>query len=156
MNAVAEKKRHPLPPAYIARIRDAAKRALSGNEFRRKWADSEWCSPMMTMQLCEEIARLNVEMEELRSDDAWSGDLSKAPTEAYEFFLVRPKGLHPSHGKMFHPTIVQRIDGEFYTATNEFDPIYFGQNEADDHPLKTMLEWRPFPADWLVPSRRRV
>lgn len=82
----------------------------------------------------------------------WSSDFGAAPTEAYEFFLVRPKGLHPATGMVWHPTIVQRIDGQLYTSTNELEPVYFGQNEADDHPLKTALEWRHFPADWLTPS----
>lgn len=83
---------------------------------------------------------------------AWSTDFTNAPSEPYEFFLVRPKGRHLSRGRVFHPSIVQRIDGKFYTSTNEFEPLYFGQDEADDHPLKTTLEWRHFPADWLVPS----
>ena len=88
----------------------------------------------------------------LRSSEKWRTDFENAPTEAYEFFLVRPKGVHPASGKAFHPTIVQRIDGKFYTSTNELEPIYFGQNESDDHPLKTTLEWRHFPADLLAPS----
>lgn len=151
---MTDQKRHPLPPAYIARIREGAKKALSRNELRRNWADSEFSSPVMTMQLCAEIARLNIELERANEADAWSTDLSQAPTEPYEFFLVRPKGLHPARGMVFHPTIVQRIDGKFYTAENELEPIYFGQDEADDHPLKATLEWRHFPADWLVPSGR--
>jgi hypothetical protein len=83
----------------------------------------------------------------------WNADFTNAPSEAYEFFLVRPKGIHPGNGKPFHPTIVQRIDGDLYTSDNELDPIYFGQNEADDHPLKTALEWKPLPADWSAVTR---
>lgn len=82
----------------------------------------------------------------------WRTDLENAPSEAYEFFLVRPQGTHPGRGGAFHPTIVQRIDGKFYTSDNELDPIYFGQDEPDDSPLKTTLEWKPLPADWLAAS----
>jgi hypothetical protein len=83
---------------------------------------------------------------------AWRTDFENAPSEAYEFFLVRPQGTHPGRGGIFHPTIVQRIDGKFYTSDNELDPIYFGQDEPDDSPMKTTLEWKPLPADWLTPS----
>lgn len=78
----------------------------------------------------------------------WRDDFENAPTEMHEYFLVRPKGIHPGRGGLFLPTIVQRIDGEFYATDNEVDPIYFGQNEADDHPLKTTLEWQPLPSNW--------
>lgn len=87
------------------------------------------------------------------TDTAWRTDFANAPTEAYEFFLVRPQGLH--RGKPWYPTIVQRVDGEFYTSDNELEPIYFGQNEADDHPMKTTLEWRHFPADWCTVSQTK-
>jgi hypothetical protein len=48
---------------YIHRIHTAAKRALGSVYRRRAWVDTEWCSPMVALQLCEEIARLNVELE---------------------------------------------------------------------------------------------
>jgi hypothetical protein len=83
---------------------------------------------------------------------AWRTDIENAPSEAYDFFLVRPQGNHPGRGGPFHPTIVQRIDGKFYTSDNELDPIYFGQDEPDDSPMKTTLEWKPLPADWLTTS----
>lgn len=86
------------------------------------------------------------------AQSSWQPNLRNAPTEPGDFFLVRPRGLHSSRGKPFLPTIVQRIDGEFYTCDNEIDPVYFGQNEADDHPLKTTLEWQPLPADWCSVS----
>lgn len=87
-----------------------------------------------------------------QQQQSWRSDFENAPSEAYDFFLVRPKGVHPASGKVWHPTIVQRIEGKFYTSTNELEPIYFGQDETDDHPLKTTLEWKPLPADWLTPS----
>lgn len=84
------------------------------------------------------------------AQQTWSADFATAPTEAYEFFLVRPQGLY--RGKPFIPTIVQRFGGEFYTAGNELEPVYFGQNEAAGHPLKTTLEWQHFPSDWCAVS----
>ncbi|QOG20435.1 hypothetical protein [Bradyrhizobium sp. SEMIA] len=113
------------------------------------------CSDQTTITLgmmIEDNRRLQAELEQARllvEGSAWRTDFENAPSEAYEFFLVRPRCLHPAKGKPFHPTIVQRIDGEFYTSDNELEPIYFGQNEDDDHPLKTTLEWKPLPADWL-------
>lgn len=95
-----------------------------------------------------EIARLTA----LVADAAWRTDWENAPTKAHEYFLVRPRGLHPGKGQPFLPTIVQRIDGEFYTTDNELEPVYFGQDESEDHPLKTTLEWKPLPADWLSVS----
>lgn len=102
------------------------------------------------------MAALNALDQALSSTEpqsvAWRTDFKNAPSEAYEFFLVRPQGNHPGRGGIFHPTIVQRIDGKFYTSDNELDPIYFGQDEPDDSPMKTTLEWKPLPADWLTPS----
>ena len=53
-----ERERKPLPPAYVKRAFEAARRACGSVERRRAWPMSEWGSPVLLMQLCSEIARL--------------------------------------------------------------------------------------------------
>ncbi|WP_316200954.1 MULTISPECIES: hypothetical protein [unclassified Bradyrhizobium] len=79
----------------------------------------------------------------------WSTDLSKAPTEPHDYFLVRPQGHHSVTGKKFLPTMVQRIDGQLYSTDNELEPLYFGEREPHDSEFRRTLEWKPLPPDWL-------
>lgn len=60
--------REALPPKYIKRVFDAAKRANSNVLRRRAWADDPFASPVVTLQLCAEIARLNIALEAAKSD----------------------------------------------------------------------------------------
>lgn len=53
--------RKPLPAEYVAKIYDAAKTAVSDTAARRKWGESAFGSPVATIELCAEIARLNRE-----------------------------------------------------------------------------------------------
>lgn len=76
----------------------------------------------------------------------WNANISLSPDGFHEFFLIRPKGIDPRTGKHWIPTIVQRSGKDFYSPDNEIEPLYFGQNEAEDHPLKTELEWTDLPA----------
>jgi hypothetical protein len=64
------------------------------------------------------------------------------------FFLIRPVGNWQDGPKKFHPTIVQRVEGKFYTSMNELDPIYFGQDESPGDPGYSELEWAPMPVEW--------
>lgn len=78
----------------------------------------------------------------------WRSDIENVPTEAGDFFLVRPRGLHPTTGKPFLPTIVQQIDGDLYLPSNEIDKIIFGRDEPCDNWRDVDMEWQPLPADW--------
>jgi hypothetical protein len=84
--------------------------------------------------------------------NSWSDDFSNAPSGWKRYFLVRPKGLHPALDIPPIPSVVQRFEGEFYGVENEIEPMYWGQNEPDDSPFKTTLEWRPLPYDWVPTS----
>lgn len=68
-----------------------------------------------------------------------------APTGWGNFFLVRPNGIHPGRGRPYLPTVVQYFDGKFYLPDNELEPVYFGQDEPEGHPLRAELEWMPLP-----------
>lgn len=105
-----------------------------------------------------ENSRLLIENKELHLDLALSRTtlshgweaLSTAPTEAYEYFFVRPVGFHPATGKRYLPSVVHRINGRLYAPDNEIEPLYFGEDEPDNHPLYQMLEWRPIPVKWMA------
>lgn len=69
--------------------------------------------------------------------------------EPYQFFLVRPKGMHPVCGGKFLPSVVQLIDDQLYSADNELEPlVYSHKNDfltpcAD--PFDCNLEWCEIP-----------
>lgn len=68
-----------------------------------------------------------------------------APTEEYQFFLIRVKGNHPNFGRPYTPTVVQQIDGEFYTPSDELTPLVWGIfTETGEYVKATrdQLEWR--------------
>lgn len=89
--------------------------------------------------LCEQ---LRAKLDALEEQQKWK-PIDTCPTGWGNFFLVRPKGLHTTTG--FTPTVVQCCDSQFYKPENELEPVYFGQNEPDNHPLKTELEWCLLP-----------
>ena len=63
---MAPTKCHPLPASYVKKVHADAKRAVGSVERRSAWGDSRSGSPVVTMWLCEEIARLNRELESLK------------------------------------------------------------------------------------------
>ncbi len=78
----------------------------------------------------------------------WKTDFSDAPSGHEKYFFVRPVGMHPAYGQPYLPTLVFREEGKFYTSENHLDPVYFGQDEPEDSPLRTTLEWTFLPSAW--------
>lgn len=78
-------------------------------------------------------------------------DLELCLKEPYQFFLVRPTGIHPGRGGKFCPTVVQMIDNQLYTCENELEAIIFSVNPQDimegptDDPFNAKLEWCEIP-----------
>jgi len=67
----------------------------------------------------------------------------------YQFFLVRPKGLHPASGKKFTALVVQYGDGHLYTPDNEVEPIIYSHKDdvmtPSNDPFECNLEWMEIP-----------
>lgn len=57
--------RKPLSAQYIGTMHKAAMRALADIAVRRRWGNSRNASPVATLSLCEEIARLQIERAEM-------------------------------------------------------------------------------------------
>lgn len=57
--------RKPLSAQYIGTMHKAAMRALADIAVRRRWGNSRHASPVATLSLCEEIARLQIERAEM-------------------------------------------------------------------------------------------
>lgn len=55
--------RMPLSADYIHKVHEDAKRAVSDLAYRRRWGETKSGSPISTLALCEEIARLNLAIE---------------------------------------------------------------------------------------------
>lgn len=55
----------PLDIEYVRKLRDDAKLALADLDTRREWARSKSGSPVVTMMLCAEIGRLQLERAEM-------------------------------------------------------------------------------------------
>jgi hypothetical protein len=62
---VGASERKPLSPEYIAGVHRAAMLALADVERRRSWGNSKNGSPVATLSLCSEIARLNILRSEM-------------------------------------------------------------------------------------------
>lgn len=77
------------------------------------------------------------------------GNLDLCLKEPYQFFLVRPKGLHPARDVKCCPTVVQLIENQIYTADNELEPIVFSHKDDQFHPssdpFECNLEWCELP-----------
>lgn len=69
--------------------------------------------------------------------------------EQGNFFLVRPKGLHPAWNKKFTPSVVQLIENKLYSAENELEHIVFSHKDdfltPSDDPFECGLEWCELP-----------
>lgn len=55
----------PLTAEYVGEVHRAAMRAIGDVNTRRRWPDHKHGSPVATMLLCAEVARLNIERAEL-------------------------------------------------------------------------------------------
>jgi hypothetical protein len=80
-----------------------------------------------------------------KSKVSWQPIDSTTPTGWGNYFMVRVKGEDPRRGKLWLPSIVQRVDDKYYVAENELTPVYFGQDEPENSPFYVELEWRPIP-----------
>ncbi len=76
-------------------------------------------------------------------------DLDLCLKEDYQFFLVRPKGLHPGWNKKFTPSVVQLIVGKLYSCDNELEPIIYSHKDdfltPSEDPFECNLEWCEIP-----------
>lgn len=79
MSAQPQQQRTPLPASYVKRIHEATKRAISDAHRRQRWGDSEAGSPVVTMMLCSEVARLNLLQADLLA--ALQGLMRVCPSE---------------------------------------------------------------------------
>ena len=59
----------PLPDEYLVQYFQAAKKAVSDTNARRKWAHTQWGSPVGPILLIEEIARLKLQLMVTSTDD---------------------------------------------------------------------------------------
>lgn len=100
----------------------------------------------VVIKLAEELLAA---LDALPPSDAngWRPIGDGAPDGWQNYFLVRPTGWNPCSGKSWIPTVVQRVEGKFYTPDNEIEPIDFGQDEPLDSPLRTTLEWHSLPPE---------
>jgi len=72
------------------------------------------------------------------------------PTEPYNFFLVRPRGINERHNAPWLPTAVFEEGGELFTEGNEIDPLIWCKGgEVRNGPTSKIseadLEWCPLP-----------
>ena len=76
-------------------------------------------------------------------------DLELCMKEPYQFFLVRPKGLHQTTGQKFTASVVQLIDNELYRCMDELEPIIFSHKDdfltPETNPFECNLEWCEIP-----------
>lgn len=65
---------------------------------------------------------------------AWQS-METAPTGWYNFFLIRPVGLHPKYEKPYIPSVVQQIETKFFAVDDEITSVFFGNAELEWHEL---------------------